>query len=146
MSRMPGRGASAGSRAICLASRIHGERERHRVPAEQYQPIERYPELRTKSIEACVRWRHKPFDLDQVEGFVLCAVRKQGRGEPSRRQEVGDSRLSGGGGTLRSKQGAVETAFLASATPDCQGIGVGTGITARTEGKPGDNPRAVLLR
>ena len=45
---------------------------------------------------------------------------------------------------LRCQQSAVETAFLVAATSDCEGIGIGTGIAAGTEGQSGNNPRRVL--
>src|SRR5438067_9082619 len=146
MSRMPGRGTSPGS--CIIGSALYGKsrrREWYRVAAERQQPLDRGTQFHAKGVEAFVRDRHKSSHLDQIGRLAATVAHDRGAFQPGARKSVRDPGFAYRSGTFRAEQGAIETTLLRSAVPDCQRIGIGTGVAARTERQARDYLRSVVV-
>src|SRR6266851_7541796 len=104
MSRMPGPGTGAvavviGSTFCCggktggcrklrdRRGRQLGRGERHGVPAEPQEPVERRPELLAQALEAGIGSRYETVDLDQgVDPLGVLAGRHEGASEAEGRE------------------------------------------------------------
>src|SRR6266446_5913046 len=112
-----------------------GRGERHGVPAEPQEPVERRPELLAQALEAGIGSRYETVDLDQgVDPLGVLAGRHEGASEAEGGEGGEHAAAADIGGVFRRDQGAVPPGLLLAAMTDRQRVGaVGTGVAARSE-------------
>src|SRR6266567_877067 len=109
--------------------------------------MERSAQFHTKLVQARVGDRHKPLDLDQIDGTAVAAARSEkGAPQPLRREALQDPRTRDVRRAFDRQQGAVEAALLKHAPADCQCVGtIATGVAAGTEREAGDDLHRALV-